>query len=160
MNYNYHYGQIALSIVLLVCIIVIVKPSLFVYIPKYIKYRFYGRRKLIKRYEKATQPIIKKYNCVVDLIAAKRRETDDYLYETYNYILSKGLPESLARKTIDDLNHQAIETHDKLIQEHLIPIRNKLVKAHNLTTDYFKEKIEILDEFFGINNGYNPFKML
>ena len=158
--YNYHVGQVALAIILLVGIVVIVKPSLFVYIPKYFKYRFYSRRKMIKSYEEATRPFIKKYNKLVDNIAAKRREADDRLYEAYNYMLSRGLPESLARKTVDDLNHQAIEMYDKLIQENLIPARDMIIKDHNSITASMKEAVETLDKFFGIKNGYMPFKML
>ena len=158
--YNYRCGQIALAIVLLVGIIVIVKPSFFVYISGLLKYRFYSRRKLIKRYEKTTLPLIKKYNEVVDLIAASRREADNRLHEWYNYMLSRGLPESLARKTVDDLNHQTIETYDKFIQENLIPVRDVIVNDHNSVTASIKETVEKLDKFFGIKNGYMPFKML
>ena len=157
--YNYHYGQVALAIVLLVGIIA-VKPSLFVYIPKYIKYRFYSRRKMVKSYEETTRPFIKKYNEIVDLIAAKRREADDKLYELYNFMLSQGMPESLARKTADDMNHQAIEMYDKFIQESLIPVRDNFVNKHNSVTASMKETVETLDKIFGIKNGYMPFKML
>lgn len=160
MVYNYHYGQVALAIVLLVGIVGIVKPNLFIYIPKYFKYRFYSRRKMVKCYEKTTRPLIKKYNEIVDLIAAKRREADDKLYELYDFMLSQGMPESLARKTADDMNRQAIEMYDKLIQESLIPVRDSFVEKHNSVTVSMKETVETLDKLFGIKNGYMPFKML
>ena len=160
MNYNYHYGQIALSIVLLIGIIVIVKPSLFVYIPKYIKYRFYSRRKMIKCYIETTKPLIRYYNDIVDRIAEVRRKADDDLYKMYDSMILKGIPEHLARQSANRMNKRNIELYDDLINNNLIPMRNGIIKKYNSVTVSMKEKIEILDEFFGINNGYNPFKML
>lgn len=160
MVYNYHYGQVALAIILLVGIVVIVKPSLFIYIPKYFKYRFYSRRKMIKCYVETTKPLIERYNEIVDLIAAKRRETDDDLYESYNSMLEQGVPEYMARQAADEMNRQAIEMYDDLIQNNLIPVRDSFVKKHNSVTASMKETVEKLDKFFGIKNGYTPFKML
>lgn len=160
MEYNYHIGQVALAIILLVGIVVIVKPSLFIYIPEYFKYRFYSRRKIVKCYVETTKPLIKRYNETVDLIAAKRREADDMIYKLYNFMLSQGMPESLARKAADDMNRQTIEMYDKLIKEDLIPLRDSFVKRHNSVTVSMKEMVEKLDKFFGIKNGYMPFKML
>ena len=160
MNYYNYYGQVALAIVLLVGIVVIVKPSLFVYIPKYFKYRFYSRRKMINCYEKTTQPLIKKYNEIVDLIASKRREADDKLYKLYNFMLSQGMPEYMARQAADEMNRQAIKMYDYLIQNNLIPVRDSFVKKHNSVTTSMKETVESLDKFCGIKDGYMPFKML
>ena len=158
--YNYHYGQVALAIVLLVGIAVIVKPSLFVYIPKYLKYRFYSRRKMVKCYVETTKPLIKRYNEIVDLIATKRREADDNLYKSYKSMIEQGVPEYMAQQAADEMNRQAIEMYDKLIQESLIPVRDSFVKKHNSVTASMKEIVENLDNLFGIKNGYMPFKML
>lgn len=161
MNYyNYHIGQVALAIVLLVGIIVVAKPSLFIYIPKYLKYRFYSRRKMVKCYVETTKPLIKRYNEIVDLIAAKRREADDDLYKSYNSMLELGVPEYMARRAADEMNREAIKLYDNLIQESLIPVRDEFVKKHNSVTVSMKETVECLDKLFGIKNGYMPFKML
>ena len=161
MNYyNYHIGQVALAIVLLVGIIVIVKPSLFVYIPKYFKYRFYSRRKMVKCYVETTKPLIKRYNEIVDLIAAKRREADDDLYKSYNSMIEQGVPEHMARQVANEINREAIKLYDDLIQNNLIPVRDSFVKKHNSVTATMKETVESLDKLFGIKNGYMPFKML
>lgn len=160
MNYNYHYAQMAIAIILLVCIIVIVKPSLFVYIPKYIKYRFYSRRKMIKCYVETTKPLIRYYNDIVDRIVEVRRKADDDLYKMCDRMILKGIPEHLARQSANRMNKWNIELYDDLINNNLIPMRNRIIKKHNSVTVSMKEKIEILDKAFGINNGYNPFKML
>lgn len=158
--YNYHVDQVTLAIILLVGIVVIVKPSIFIYIPKYFKYRFYSRRKMIKCYVKITKPLIRDYNDIVDRIAAARRKSDDDLYKSYNSMLELGVPEYMARRAADDMNRQAIEMYDKLIQESLIPVRDSFVKKHNSVTASMKETVETLDKIFGIKNGYMPFKML
>ena len=158
--YNYHCGQVALAIILLVGIIIIVKPSLFVYIPKYFKYRFYSRRKMIKCYVKITKPLIKDYNDIVDRIAEARRKSDDDLYKSYNSMLELGVPEYMARRAADDMNRKAIEMYDDLIKNNLIPVRDGFIQKHNLVTASMKETVESLDKLFGIKNGYMPFKML
>ena len=160
MEYNYHIGQVALDIILLVGIVVIVKPSFFIYIPKYFGYRFYGRRKLIKTYIKLTTPLIRDYNDIVDRIAETRRKADDDLYKMYDRMISKGIPENLARQSFDRMNKWTVELYDDLIQNNLVPFRDGLIKRHNSVTASMKETIEKLDEFFGIKNGYMPFKML
>ena len=160
MVYNCHYGQITLAIVLLVGIIVIVKPSLFIYIPKYFKYRFYSRRKMIKCYIETTKPLIRYYNDIVDLVAEARRKADDDLYKMYDRMILKGIPEHLARQSVNRMNKWNIELYDDLIYNNLIPMRNRVIKKHNSVTVSMKEKVENLDKAFGINNGYNPFKML
>ena len=147
MVYNCHYGQIVLAIVLLVGIIVITKPSLFIYILKYFKYRFYSRRKMIKCYIETTKPLIRYYNDIVDLVAEARRKADDDLYKMYDSMILKGIPENLAKQSVNRMNK-------------LITMRNRVIKKHNSVTVSMKEKVEILDKVFGINNGYNPFKML
>ena len=160
MNYyNYHYGQVALAIVLLVGI-VIIKPSLFVYIPEYVKYRFYTRRKMIKTYIKLTTPLIRDYNDIVDRIAEARRKSDDDLYKMYDRMISKGIPEYLARQSADRMNKWKIELYDDLIQNNLIPVRDGFIQKHNSVTASMKETVETLDKIFGIKNGYMPFKML
>ena len=160
MVYNCHYCQITLAIVLLVVIIVISKPSLFIYIPKYFKYRFYSRRKMIKCYIETTKPLIRYYNDIVDLVAETRRKADDDLYKMYDRMILKGIPEHLARQSVNRMNKWNIELYDDLIYNNLIPMRNRVIKKHNSVTAFMKEKVEILDKAFGINNGYNPFKML
>lgn len=158
--YNYHVGQVALAIILLVGIAVIVKPSIFIYIPKYFKYRFYSRRKMIKRYVKITKSLIRDYNDIVDRIAKARRKSDDDLYKSCNSMLKLGVPEYMARRAADEMNRKAIEMYDDLIQNNLIPVRDNFVKKHNSVTASMKETVETLDKIFGIKNGYMPFKML
>lgn len=161
MNYyNYHIGQVALAIVLLVGIIAVTKPSFFIYIPKYFKYRFYSRRKIIKSYVKITKPLIRDYNDIVDQIAEARRKSDDDLYKMYDRMILKGIPENLARQSADRMNKWSIELYDDLIQNNLIPVRDGLIQKHNAVTASMRETVETLDKIFGIKNGYMPFKML
>ena len=115
MVYNCHYGQITFAIILLVGIIVIAKPSLFIYIPKYFKYRFYSRRKMIKCYIETTKPLIRYYNDIVDLVAEARRKADDDLYKIYDRMILKGIPENLARQSVNRMNKWNIELYDDLI---------------------------------------------
>lgn len=160
MVYNCHHSQVALVIVLLVGIIAFAKPSFFIYISKYLKYRFYSRRKMIKYYIETTKPLIRYYNNIVDRVAEARRKTDDDLYKMYDRMILKGIPEHLARQSANRMNKWNIELYDDLIYNNLIPMRNRVIKKHNSVTVSMKEKVEILDKAFGINNGYNPFKML
>lgn len=160
MVYNCHCGQVALAIVLLVWIITIAKPSIFIYILKYFKYCFYSRRKMIKCYIETTKSLIRYYNDIVDRVAEARRKADDDLYKMYDRMILKGIPENLAIQSVDRMNKWNIELYDDLIHNNLIPMRNRVIKKHNSITVSMKEKVEILDKAFGINNCYNPFKML
>ena len=75
-------------------------------------------------------------------------------------MILKGIPENLAKQSVNRMNKCNIEFYDYLINNNLITMRNRVIKKHNSVTVSMKEKVEILDKMFGINNGYNPFKML
>lgn len=115
---------------------------------------------MIKTYIKFTTPLIRDYNDIVDRISEARRKSDDDLYKMYDRMISKGIPEYLARKSADRMNKWKIELYDDIIKNNLIPVRDGFVKKYNSVTASMKETVETLDKIFGIKNGYIPFKML
>lgn len=157
---EFNCNQITIMTISIIGITILVKPSVFIFVSKYFKYKYINRPKLIRKYLKMLRSTVEKYNSIVDLIASKRREADDTLFNIYNQLLSAGMPEYLARKTADEINHQMIAEFDKIVNEKLIPTRNEFVKKHNEVSFTIRSTVERYDKLFGIKNGYMPFKVI